>query len=774
MAITLASSLIAAPDAAQASNSAASLIPSAGQYVPLAPVKVLDTTDGTGGVAVSPLASGNTVNVGVTGVGSIPTDSVAAVFVEITAMNPAASGCLQVSPGDASNPAVCEVSFTAGQNITNGDAVQVGDDGTINVTNSASGSVDVSVVVLGYFTGTSPLDGGDTYVGLAEGVVANTSTGWNTAKQQVAANSSLTVSVNGLNSIPSGADGAALYITAFNTSGTGTISIYPAGSSSSSALADSYVSGVPSTNLWLGQTSAAGQITLVNNGSSSVDIMVVSEGALIAPTATEAGASYLPVAQQRIVDTRYGTGVPQTPIAAGASVTFAATGVAGIPDTGVSAIAESVAALNAQSSGYLSVYAAGTSDPGRRTVNFVASGPQDNEASLALVSSTSPAGEETITNHSSGTVDVIVSARGYFTSATVPAAPVLVTSSYAGGNATIQWSAPSTDGGAAITGYILTFGQAATESVSGATTSVTVPTSGSDTVSVYAANTVGTGPASPAIPVNGGSTVAPPSSPGPLAVTTSSNGWITYGNLQASSLDITNQTTSIITGTVNSAGDCTISDSQEAAASSTSEYFEETAYNPTTCQAQVLTGGLSSTAESSLGLPADPTTQSADIDVSGSGSTTYQSAYSKSRWVDPLDITITSMTANLKWPLYGASGKVSGRNNPYEFKYDGWSNSGTPKVKVKSFNTSDHGPGWYSGAAETFTNTDFEEYLEAVLGPAAIAACDWNTAPAVFHLHDTVTGWQSDWRGWAYSDTKKGGCANLVHHSANNGWGWTS
>src|SRR5262249_37733721 len=157
-----------------------------------------------------------------------------------------------------------------------------------------------------------------------------------------------------------------------------------------SARVDNYVSGISSTNIWLGPLSGSGQITLVNNGSSPVDLMIVAEGYLVAPTSmTEAGASYFPVAQQRIVDSRSGNGgIPATPLGSGASITFAATGVAGVPTTGVPAVAENVAALNATATGYLSVYAAGTPDPARRTVNFAGGSTQANEASLALVSST--------------------------------------------------------------------------------------------------------------------------------------------------------------------------------------------------------------------------------------------------------------------------------------------------------------------------------------------------------------------------------------------------
>jgi hypothetical protein len=47
-------------------------------------------------------------------------------------------------------------------------------------------------------------------------------------------------------------------------------------------------------------------------------------------------------------------------------------------------------------------------------VNFSSGDYQDNDMSAPLVSQLSNAGQETITNHSTGTVDVVVSARGYY------------------------------------------------------------------------------------------------------------------------------------------------------------------------------------------------------------------------------------------------------------------------------------------------------------------------------------------------------------------------
>ncbi|WP_277440676.1 hypothetical protein [Streptomyces sp. SPB162] len=276
-------------------------------------------------------------------------------------------------------------------------------------------------------------------------------------------------------------------------------------------------------------------------------------------------------------------------------------------------------------------------------------------------------------------------------------------------------------------------------------------------------------------------TATPPASPSALGVTVGSDGWITYTTTRASSLALTDVTTSTLTGTVAADGTCEFSATGTAAAGSAATYQEETAYNPTTCQEKILVGGLSAAAETSLTDPADAantvTTSSNSAEATpGSdpdwgGFTYYKAAYTKTAWIDPVYITITSLTANLQWPLYGKGGYLYGRVNPYEFRYDGWSNSGTPPI---SFHTMSDNSGWYLLEAERFRNVDFEYYILAAFGVAGWAACGFTTAPAVFQHRVQVSGYRNGARGWAWNDSKSGGCANLVHHGQWNNYGWTS
>ena len=104
------------------------LMPAAGQFVPITPVTVLDTRNGTGGVATAPVAAGATVTFPVEGVGGIPATGVSDVFEEIGGFNVTGTGALEAYNADDS-PSSWTVPITSGQASTVADMTQVSQGG---------------------------------------------------------------------------------------------------------------------------------------------------------------------------------------------------------------------------------------------------------------------------------------------------------------------------------------------------------------------------------------------------------------------------------------------------------------------------------------------------------------------------------------------------------------------------------------------------------------------------------------------------------------------
>jgi hypothetical protein len=122
-----------------------------GLYGPLAPVRILDTRNGTGGFSQK-VGPGQAISVQVTGVGGVPAAGVAAVVLNVTVTGPSAGSYLTAYPAGSAVPTASNLNFGPGQTVPNLVAVKVGSGGQVNVYN-AVGSTDVIFDVAGWYSG---------------------------------------------------------------------------------------------------------------------------------------------------------------------------------------------------------------------------------------------------------------------------------------------------------------------------------------------------------------------------------------------------------------------------------------------------------------------------------------------------------------------------------------------------------------------------------------------------------------------------------------------
>jgi hypothetical protein len=120
-----------------------------GLFNPVVPARILDTRDGTGGVAQGPVGQGATLTLQVTG-GVVPTTA-AAVVLNVTVTGATATSYLTVYPSDQAQPVVSNLNFVRAQTIPNRVIVKLSTDGKLNFYN-AQGSVHVLADVGGWFT----------------------------------------------------------------------------------------------------------------------------------------------------------------------------------------------------------------------------------------------------------------------------------------------------------------------------------------------------------------------------------------------------------------------------------------------------------------------------------------------------------------------------------------------------------------------------------------------------------------------------------------------
>jgi uncharacterized delta-60 repeat protein len=248
------------------------------------------------------------------------------------------------------------------------------------------------------------------YVPLLPRRILDTRSGTGAPAHAVAAGGTLTVTVAGHGGVPTSGVGAVLLnVTAVGSTRGGYVSLYQTGQSWPGTSTLTYPAGATTPNAVVIPLGAGGSVNLKNGSTGTVHLLADVLGYYRDGTATVPGA-FTPLAPRRIVDTRTGTGTPSVRLAPGGTLTFGVAGWGGVAVSGVSAVVANITAAAPAASGYLTVYPGGTSRPGVSTLNYSPGQTRSNLATVRL----GAAGDWSVYNGSSGTVDLVVDVAGYY------------------------------------------------------------------------------------------------------------------------------------------------------------------------------------------------------------------------------------------------------------------------------------------------------------------------------------------------------------------------
>ncbi len=246
----------------------------------------------------------------------------------------------------------------------------------------------------------------------------------------------LDVQVAGVGGVPQDATAALVNVTAIDPSANGYLAAYAAGESVPGTSSLNFSAGDSSTsNLTVVGLSPSGQMDLYNHAGTT-NVAVEAEGYFL-PESSVTGGGYVPVTSTRICDTREGNPSDLSGAALsacegkapkpGVDLVVPVAGMAGIPTTGLSAVAVTITAIDPSSSGYLAVYPAGGAAPSAAQVGY-APGKIVADSMVVPVSpageSVSPAGEsggKIAISASAGSPNIAVDVEGYVLA---PSAPV--------------------------------------------------------------------------------------------------------------------------------------------------------------------------------------------------------------------------------------------------------------------------------------------------------------------------------------------------------------
>ena len=273
-------------------------------FVGVTPQRLLETRVGPGLTTIDGQQQGTgafgaaeTRHLPVLGRGTIPASGVAAVAINVTAINPSSTAFNTLFPKEAAQPTASNLNTAAGRTLPNMVVVPLGADGAISIFNSA-GTVNLAVDVLGWFPTGSGFTGATPQRLLDTRASGTTIDGQQQAGGVFTDGETRDLPVLGRGSVPSTGVGAvAVNVTAINPSATGFLTVFPTGSTRPTASNLNTAAGRTLPNMVIVPVGADGKISIFHFGGTTqlaVDILGWFPS----------GTAFIGVNPQRLLDTR--------------------------------------------------------------------------------------------------------------------------------------------------------------------------------------------------------------------------------------------------------------------------------------------------------------------------------------------------------------------------------------------------------------------------------------------------------------------------------------
>jgi len=347
----------------------------AGEYVGMSPKRVLDTRTGLGQSTgqTGRLPAGQAQFFNIFGTGVIPSSGVAAVAVNVTAVNPSGPGNLRVYNAFGAVPNTATVNYVKGKAVNNFAVVDV-TGGGLDLYSDGS-STDVVIDVVGYYTATAAV-----FNPVTPSRVVDTRTG-----AQVPANTVTGFQVGGQGGIPLGAKAVAMNVTAIGATTGGNLRVFPdAGVDTKAPTAANitYIKGTDKGAFVIVQLPASGKIDVYSDGGP-INVTFDVVGYL------DSTAKSVLQTPTRVLDTRTGSdhvGDVTGPIAANTETAFQVGGNANVPADAQAVLVSVFAVGPTSGNGNLRLYPADAALPTVANVNYLGNNSIGNFAIVKLSS----------------------------------------------------------------------------------------------------------------------------------------------------------------------------------------------------------------------------------------------------------------------------------------------------------------------------------------------------------------------------------------------------
>jgi uncharacterized protein (DUF1501 family) len=368
-----------------------------GGFVPMTPVRVFDTRDGTGGRR-SPLGPGEKweftfgPEVGVAA-------NATAVAVNVTSVDATRRSFITAWPAGEMRPFTANLNPVPGKAVPNLVVATLGGGGAVSLFNY-DGNVHLVGDLVGFFSPTAP--GG--VAPLVPARLLDTRDGTGGVGGPVGVGQSIDLQVTGRGGVPDGSTAVALNVTVTEPSAPSYVTVWPAGESRPLAASLNMVRGQTVPNMVLARLGQNGRVSLYNYAGSTHIVADVLGAFGDANT-----GRFVPMTPVRLLDTREGIGAPLAKVGQG-PLALPIVGRDGIPAAGVSAVLLNVTAVSPTADTYVTVYPRGAERPLAANLNAVAGQIVPN----MVLGRLGDDGAVALFNYA-GVVDLVADAMGWFT-----------------------------------------------------------------------------------------------------------------------------------------------------------------------------------------------------------------------------------------------------------------------------------------------------------------------------------------------------------------------
>ena len=368
-------------------------------FMPLTPVRVADTRDGTGGVVRRRLKAAERLRVTVRGVGGVPAGATA-VVANVTAVDATRDHYFSVYPGSTARPETSNLNGGPGRPVPNLVVMAIGEDGCIEVFNS-HGETHCFVDVFGYFVAGS----GEGFVPVDPSRLFDSRSGSGIRKGKLQHLDPVDVQVAGKAGVPaSGATAVVMNLTVTASEAPGYLRVTPTGQKRAATSNVNFFAGDTVPNLVICKLGTGGKITVDGAGSGK---HVIGD---VFGYFTSNGDRLIATPPRRTLDSRKGLGTAQAPVDPAHPITLKLTGSGAVP-SGATAVVLNVTATNVTAPSFVTVFPAGGKQPATSNLNVK---PGQTIANL-VICRLGDKGALTFANPKAS-CDVLADVMGYFTS----------------------------------------------------------------------------------------------------------------------------------------------------------------------------------------------------------------------------------------------------------------------------------------------------------------------------------------------------------------------